>query len=59
MGKFKPMILELREKNPDPYLAEYFQWMAEQIDKRMKENPRPPFYQSSQVQYKQSRSFSL
>jgi hypothetical protein len=43
--KFKPMILELRAKNPDPYLAEYFQWMAEQIDKRMKENPRKPFYQ--------------
>ena len=47
--KFKPMILELREKNPDPYLAEYFQWMAEQIDKRMKDNPRKPFYQSSQA----------
>jgi hypothetical protein len=45
--KFKPMILELREKNPDPYLAEYFQWMAEQIDKRMKENPRKPFYQTA------------
>jgi hypothetical protein len=43
--KFKPMIFELREKNPDPYLAEYFQWMAEQIDKRMKENPRKPFFQ--------------
>lgn len=47
--KFKLIILELREKNPDPYLAEYFQWMAEQIDKRMKENPRKPFYQSSQA----------
>jgi hypothetical protein len=44
--KFKPIILELRERNPDPYLAEYFQWMAEQLDKRMKENPRQPFYQS-------------
>ena len=47
--KFEPIISELREKNPDPYLAEYFQWMAEQIDKRMKENPRKPFYQSSQA----------
>lgn len=46
--KFKPIIVELREKNPDPYLAEYFQWMAEQIEKRMKENPRKPFYQSTQ-----------
>ena len=47
--KFKPIISELREKNPDPYLAEYFQWMAEQIDSRMKENPRRSFYQSSQA----------
>ena len=46
---YKPLMLELREKNPDPYLSEYFQWMAEQIDKRMKENPRKPFYQSSQA----------
>jgi hypothetical protein len=45
--KFEPIILELREKNPDPYLAEYFQWMAEQIDKRMKENPRKPFYETA------------
>src|SRR5437868_12032810 len=44
--KYQPLILELREKNPDPYLAEYFQWMAEQIDRRMKENPRKPFFQS-------------
>ncbi len=43
---FKPLILQLREKNPDPYLAEYFQWMAEQLDKRMKENPRKPFYET-------------
>ena len=47
--KYKPIMFELREKNTDPYLAEYFQWMAEQIDKRMNENPRKPFYQSSQV----------
>ena len=46
--KFKPIMTELREKNPDPYLAEYFQWMAEQIDKRIKENPRKPFYQTAQ-----------
>ena len=47
--KFKPIFLELRETNPDPYLGEYFQWMAEQIDKRMKENPRKPFYQSAKT----------
>lgn len=44
--KCKPLVLEMREKNPDPYLAEYFQWMAEQIDKRMKANPRKPFFQT-------------
>jgi hypothetical protein len=44
--KYKPLVLLLREKNPDPYLSEYFQWMAELIDKRMKENPRAPFYES-------------
>ncbi|MBD0331519.1 MAG: hypothetical protein ICV66_02580 [Chitinophagaceae bacterium] len=44
--KCRPVVLEMREKNPDPFLAEYFQWMAEQIDKRMKENPRKPFFQS-------------
>src|SRR5881628_3133960 len=45
--KFKPLVFELRERNADPYLAEYFQWMAEQIDTRMKENPRKPFYESA------------
>jgi len=44
--KYKPLILKMREKNSDPFLAEYFQWMAEQIDKRMKEKPRTPFYLS-------------
>jgi len=44
--KCKPLILEMREKNPDPYLAEYFQWMAEQIERRMNKNPRRPFFQS-------------
>jgi hypothetical protein len=42
--KYKPIFFILREKNSDPFLAEYFQWIAELIDKRMKENPRAPFY---------------
>ncbi|MDB5232185.1 MAG: hypothetical protein JWN76_2990 [Chitinophagaceae bacterium] len=45
--KYKPVVLDMREKLPDPFLAEYFQWIAEQIETRMKENPRKPFYQSS------------
>lgn len=41
--KLKPFFLEMRQRVPDPYLAEYFQWLAEQIDKKMKEN-RKPYY---------------
>jgi hypothetical protein len=44
--KCKPVVLDLRKETNDPYLSEYFQWMAEQIDKKMKENPRRPFFQS-------------
>ena len=44
--RFKPFVLDMREKLPDPFMSEYFQWMAEQIDKRMKEQPRKPYYES-------------
>ena len=43
--KYKKIFLSMREQ--DPFLAEYFQWLAGQIDKRMKENPRKPFYEFS------------
>ena len=36
-------------KFADPYLAEYFQWMAEKIDQRMRENPGKPFFQTSKA----------
>lgn len=42
--KFKPLILNMRTELPDPFMAEYFQWMAEQIAKRMNDRPRQPFY---------------
>ncbi len=42
--KYKPLYLDIREKTSDPFLGEYFQWLAELIDKRMKEQPRKPFY---------------
>jgi hypothetical protein len=44
--KYKSMYLDIREKAPDPYLGEYFQWLAERIDERMKEHPREPFYKN-------------
>ena len=43
--KYKPVFQDIREKAPDPFLGEYFQWLAENIDERMKKNPRKPFYQ--------------
>ena len=44
--KYKVMFLDIREKTPDPFLGEYFQWLAERIDERMRENPREPFYKT-------------
>ena len=43
--KYKPMFVDMRARIPDPFLGEYFQWLAERIDERMKQNPRQPFYQ--------------
>ena len=47
--KYKKMFTDMSEKQPDPFLGEYFQWMAEQIDERMKNNPRKPFYEIAPV----------
>jgi hypothetical protein len=43
--KYKTLFLEIRQKQPDPFLGEYFQWLAERIEERMRMNPRKPFYQ--------------
>jgi len=43
--KYRPVFLDVRETTHDPFLAEYFQWLAELIDRRMKETPRQPFYE--------------
>ena len=42
--KYTKAILDIRDKQPDPFLCEYFQWLAERIDLRMREHPRKPFY---------------
>ena len=44
--KYKTLFLDIREKQPDPFLGEYFQWLAERIDERMRKNPRKPFYET-------------
>ncbi len=41
--KFKIMIMDIREKQPDPFLSEYYQWLAERLNERLKTNPRKPF----------------
>ena len=42
--KYKVMIQDSRKKRPDPFLCEYFQWLAERIDEKMRNAPRKPFY---------------
>ena len=43
--KYKGMALSVRKT--DPFLNEYFQWLAERIDERMSKNPRKPFHERS------------
>jgi len=43
--KYKPMYSDMRAS--DPYLGEYFQWLAERIEERMKMRPREPYYISA------------
>ncbi len=42
--KYEKLFLDIRVNQPDPFLGEYFQWLAERLDQRMRENPRKPFY---------------
>jgi len=47
--KYKSLYLDIRENQPDPFLGEYFQWLAEEIEERMRKNPRKPFYKIRQA----------
>lgn len=51
-NRFKGFIVATRER--DPYLGEYFQWLAERMDERSKVHPREPFYKTktTEVRYK-------
>lgn len=44
--KLKTLYSDIRIKSKDPFLSEYFQWLAEKIDKRMSQNPRRPFFET-------------
>lgn len=41
--KIKSLAMDARPS--DPYLNEYFQWLAEGIARRMSQQPRKPFYE--------------
>jgi hypothetical protein len=41
--KYKIFVLSLR--GSDPFLSEYFQWLAERISERMQKKPRRPYYE--------------
>ncbi len=45
-NRYQPMFMNMREKFADPYLGEYFQWLADQIDKRLRGNPRRPVFEN-------------
>ncbi|MGB4849136.1 MAG: hypothetical protein WBP41_14520 [Saprospiraceae bacterium] len=42
--KYEKLFLDIRVNQPGPFLGEYFQWLAERLEQRMRENPRKPFY---------------
>lgn len=44
--KYRPLYTDIREKQPDPFMGEYFQWLAERINERMRDQPREPFYKN-------------
>jgi len=44
--KSKDMFMDIRVNAPDPFLGEYYQWLAEGIDRRMKNCPRKPFHET-------------
>jgi hypothetical protein len=43
--KYKTLFLDIREKTADPFLGEYFQWLTELTDDRLRNNARKPYYQ--------------
>lgn len=47
-GKFEKVVLDIRVKQNDPFMSEYFQWLADRISERMEKNPRKPFMEEAQ-----------
>jgi hypothetical protein len=53
--KYKLAFLDMRKAIPDPFLGEYFQWLAEDIGQRMSEHPRKPFHEMTESERKNAR----
>jgi hypothetical protein len=43
-NRLNKLYSDIRIKSDDPYLCEYYQWLAEQVEKRMTLKPRQPYY---------------
>jgi hypothetical protein len=43
-GKYRAALLDMRRDSRDPFLGEYFQWLAERVEAFMRERPRKPAY---------------
>ena len=44
--KYKVIFQDIRQKQPDPFLGEYFQWLAERLEERMRLKPRRPYFEN-------------
>ena len=53
--KYRPMFEDMRKNIPDPYLGEYFQWLAERVDQKIQEN-REPYYKQPQSRWHTTKS---
>ncbi|MEA3200589.1 MAG: hypothetical protein QOE90_2017 [Thermoplasmata archaeon] len=42
--KSRPLFEQMRAEIHDPYLAEYFEWLAKRLEARMRDQPRAPAY---------------
>ena len=51
--KYEPLYKDVRKS--DPFMGEYFQWLAERIDERMKACPREPFYKNGKLRKARNR----
>ena len=48
-SKYDKIIQDIRKEHSDPFLGEYFQWLAEHINDRMQKKPRKPFHEANKL----------